>query len=57
MCLVEKKQIPIFIVFDLIQSGLESMIYHTWGERLNHDAVAIHWSKHSLKVSINKKDS
>ena len=40
-CLAEKQQIAI-LVFGLTWSGLEPMIYRTWGENANHyitDAV------------------
>ena len=34
--LEEKQQIPIFIIFGLIQPRLKPMIYHTRGEQANH---------------------
>jgi hypothetical protein len=34
-CLLEKRQIEI-LVFGLIRRGLEPMIYHTWGDHVNH---------------------
>ena len=39
VCLAEKHQIPIFIVFGLTQSGLELMIYNTRGEHANHYTI------------------
>ena len=48
-CLVEKQQIPIFLVFDLTLPGIEPKIYHTQGEHAKHyptDAVKHTWKKH-----------
>ena len=39
VCLVEKQQIPILIVFGLTQSGLKPNIYCTQGKHANHYAT------------------
>ena len=36
VCLAEKQQIPICLVFGLTQSGIELMIYNTRGEHANN---------------------
>jgi hypothetical protein len=39
VCLAEKQQIPIFLVFGFNRSVLEPTIYHTQGEHANHYAT------------------